>query len=250
MKNKICLTIVSIAVAIFAASVCTAADKPSIFIAGDSTACIYKPDARPQTGWCEMLVESTVAGVKVENLAMGGTSTRSFRDYTLWKKIMDKVKPGDYIIIQFGCNDKFNNDPKVHASVQEYTDNLKQFVKEAREKKATPIICSPIPMLQFFKDQGKVCNAFDEYSKAAGEAAKELKVDFVDVNKLFIELMNKEGEEGSKKFYMILKPGQSKNHPKGQNDITHLQQEGAKAVAELFVKDAKTQKMGIAVLFK
>ncbi|HCE44244.1 MAG TPA: hypothetical protein DET40_11910 [Lentisphaeria bacterium] len=228
---------------------CTAADKPAIFIAGDSTACLYKPEAKPQTGWCEVLPESTAAGTKVVNLAMGGTTTKSFRSYNIWKQIMDKIKPGDFVIIQFGCNDKFNNDPNVHASVPEYTENLKQFVKEVRDKKGTPVLCTPIPMLQFYKE-GKVCNAFDEYCKAVADVAKEMTVDLVDVNKLYIELLNKEGEEKSKRFYMFLEPGKSKNYPKGQKDITHLQLEGAKAVADIFLKDAKTQKLPIAKCFK
>ncbi len=229
---------------------CAAADKPTIFIAGDSTACLYKPESKPQTGWCEVLPDSMVSKDKIVNLAMGGTTTKSFRSFNLWKQIMDKIRPGDFVIIQFGCNDKFNNDPKIHATVPEYTENLRQFVKEVREKKGTPVLCTPIPMLQFFKDQGKVCNPFDEYCKAVADVSKEMKVDFVDVSRLFIELMNKEGEEKSSRFYMILKPGDSKNYPKGQKDITHLQIEGAKAIADIFIRDAKAQNLPIAACFK
>jgi len=225
-----------------------AAAEPAVFIAGDSTACGYKPQARPQAGWCEALPDSVAAGATVVNLAMGGTSTKSFRDFTLWKQIMDKVQPGDFVIIQFGCNDKFSNNPKVHASLAEYSDNLKQFVKEVRDKKATPVLCSPIPMLQFL--QGKICNAFDDYSKAAAEVAKDTRTDFVDVNKLFIDLLNQEGEGKAGRFFMMLKPEEAKNYPKGQKDITHLQQQGARAVADLFIKDAKAQKLAIAACFR
>lgn len=228
---------------------CAAAEKPSIFIAGDSTACFYKPEAKPQTGWCEVLPQLAAPGVKVVNLAMGGTSTKSFRSYTLWKQIIDKIQPGDFVIIQFGCNDKYNNDPKIHASVPEYTANLKQFVEEVQSKQAKPILCTPIPMLQFY-DDGKVCNAFGEYCKAVADVSQEMKVDFVDVNKLFIDLLNFEGKEKSNRFFMILEPGQSKNYPKGQKDITHLQLDGARAVADIFIKDAKTQKLPIANCFK
>ena len=43
--------------------------------------------------------------VKVENRALGGRSSRTYIEEGLWEKVLSAVKPGDYIIMQFGHND-------------------------------------------------------------------------------------------------------------------------------------------------
>src|SRR3954449_6283558 len=91
---------------VLALIVCTtslAAQAPSIFIAGDSTAANGMPGA---IGWGKPfggLFDASKANVV--NSARGGRSSRTFVTEGLWDRLIADVKTGDYVLIQFGHND-------------------------------------------------------------------------------------------------------------------------------------------------
>ena len=72
-----------------------------LYMAGDSTMYPYGPSFRPKTGWGQIMPEMVKPGIKVENRALGGRSSKSFRGEGHWDKIMSQLKPGDFVIIQF-----------------------------------------------------------------------------------------------------------------------------------------------------
>jgi lysophospholipase L1-like esterase len=45
------------------------------------------------------------AKINVVNRARGGRSSRTFLTEGLWDQVMGALKPGDYVIMQFGHND-------------------------------------------------------------------------------------------------------------------------------------------------
>ena len=92
------------------AAVCSA---QTIFIAGDSTAATYSAKQTPMTGWGQVLQEFTKPGIKVQNRATCGRSTKSFRDEKRWERILRDLKPGDFVMIQFGHNDQKENRPAI-----------------------------------------------------------------------------------------------------------------------------------------
>src|SRR5215213_3600090 len=78
----------------------------TVYLAGDSTMAEKKPDKRPETGWGEMLQKYFDAEkVRIENHAQNGRSTKTFISENRWQAIVDKLKKGDYVFIQFGHND-------------------------------------------------------------------------------------------------------------------------------------------------
>ena len=83
----------------------TVANNATIFVAGDSTACNYKTSGEkndfPRTGWAQVLGNFFTDGVSVNNLALSGRSSLSFRSEANYKTIINGMKPGDYFIIQF-----------------------------------------------------------------------------------------------------------------------------------------------------
>ena len=80
---------------------------PVIYIIGDSTAANKDTtEGRIERGWGMCLHEYLDDGVRVEDHAVNGRSSRSFYAEGRWQKVIDKVKPGDYVIIQFGHNDE------------------------------------------------------------------------------------------------------------------------------------------------
>ena len=71
----------------------------TIFVAGDSTAANYPQSRAPMTGWAQVLHEFVKPGVRVENRAVGGRSTKSFREEKRWERILGDLRPGDLVHI-------------------------------------------------------------------------------------------------------------------------------------------------------
>ena len=44
--------------------------------------------------------------VYIDNRALNGRSTKSFIEEGHWQKVLNDLKPGDYLVIQFGHNDE------------------------------------------------------------------------------------------------------------------------------------------------
>ena len=80
--------------------------KTTIFMIGDSTmANKVLTGGNPERGWGQMLPGFLSEEIVVDNHAQNGRSSKSFIDGGLWQKVIDKVRPGDYVFIQFGHND-------------------------------------------------------------------------------------------------------------------------------------------------
>ena len=125
---------------------CNTDNKPfTIFMVGDSTMSIKKPEVAPETGWGMVLPEFFDEKVTVENHAKNGRSSKSFIDEGRWKTVMDSLKNGDFVFIQFGHNDqKIKSPERYTAPYEEYTVNLKKYITESRDKGAVPILFTSI----------------------------------------------------------------------------------------------------------
>ena len=224
----------------------------NVYMAGDSTMARYPASYQYQKGWGQVLQEYAVDGVKVFNMAVGGRSSKSFRSEGRWAKICDALQPGDFVFIQFGHNDGQPGEKNLYRFAdpeKAYPENLRQFIREVRAKKATPVLCTSI-VWSIFKN-GKLAQPvrLEKYCEAARRVAAEEKVDFIDVNALAKAEINKLGMENTRKLYMHLKPGVSKRFPNGRSDDVHLQTAGAHFYASLIIKAAKEQKLPVGEIF-
>ncbi|WP_262410795.1 SGNH/GDSL hydrolase family protein [Flavobacterium johnsoniae] len=82
-------------------------NKPTLFMIGDSTVKNGKGNgAGGLWGWGDFIGQFLdTTKINVENHALGGTSSRTFQDKGLWNAVLNKLKKGDYVLIQFGHND-------------------------------------------------------------------------------------------------------------------------------------------------
>ena len=70
---------------------------------GDSTVKNKDDDKDGMWGWGSVITEIfNSKKVSVENCAMAGRSARTFLDEGRWDKVYDALKPGDFVLIQFG----------------------------------------------------------------------------------------------------------------------------------------------------
>lgn len=229
------------------AAVCSA---QTIFIAGDSTAATYSAKQAPMTGWGQVLQEFTKPGIKVQNRATCGRSTKSFRDEKRWEQILRDLKPGDFVMIQFGHNDQKENRPAIYAEAETaYRENLKRFVEEVRAKHAEPVILTSVARRLFHKN-GELAQSLGKYPEVARQVAKETNTPLIDANAMTTEWIRKAGDKGSTRFFTHVAPGEFPGYPKGSKDNTHFREKGARAVAEMIVNDAKKQKLGLADCFR
>jgi lysophospholipase L1-like esterase len=213
--------------------------KIKIFIAGDSTASIKETKAFPETGWGMPFVYFWDSTVTVENLAKNGRSTSSFRNEGLWQKVMDKAGEGDYVFIQFGHNDEVST-KKTYTTETEFKNNLKQYVSEARNKKAIPILLTPMARRKFDAN-GKIEGTHDVYAQLVRDVAKEEKVILFDMDKITQQLYQQFGVENSKLLFLQLKAGEHPNYPDGKEDNTHFNELGARLIAQLVLSEIKQQ---------
>jgi len=206
---------------------------------GDSTMSIKEKKAYPETGWGMPFVYFWDSTVNIENLAKNGRSTSSFRNEGLWQIVLDKATEGDYVFIQFGHNDEVPT-KKTYTTEIEFKNNLKRYVAEARGKKATPILLTPMARRKFDAN-GKIEGTHDVYSHIVIDVAKEEKVVLFDMDKITQQLYQQFGVENSKLLFMQLKPSEHPNYPDGRDDNTHFNELGARLIAQLVLTEIRSQ---------
>jgi lysophospholipase L1-like esterase len=228
--------------AVFILFACTAfllppEKKIKIFMAGDSTVSIKETRAYPETGWGMPFAHFWDSSVVVVNRAKNGRSTRTFISEGIWKSISDEMSEGDYVFIQFGHNDESKEKTDRYTAPDEYKANLTRFINEAKAKKATPVLFTPVSRRKF-KD-GKAVETHVAYSALAAEVAKATGVAFIDLDTKSRELYQRMGEETSKLLFLQLQPNEHPNYPEGKNDNTHFSELGARLIAQIVLAELK-----------
>lgn len=208
----------------------------TIFMVGDSTMA-NKPyeEGNPEKGWGQVLPLYFKEGIAVENHAVNGRSTKSFIDEGRWKAVLDKIRPGDYVIIEFGHNDQKEKDPSRYAEADtDYRKNLKKYIEDTREKGGKPILATPI-VRRRFDENGKFYDTHGRYPEVVREVAAEENVPLLDLHKKTENLLQHYGEESSKKLFLHIQPGEYASLPEGRTDDTHLSAIGAFRICDLAV---------------
>lgn len=178
---------------------------PSLFLIGDSTVRNGRGDgAGGQWGWGDCLgAHFDAAKINIVNRAIGGLTGRTFLREGHWERALMLMKPGDFLVIQFGTNDSapINDDKRARGSLPgtgeetEEIDNLltkqretvhtngwylRKFVRDARAAGVTPILCSLVPR-KIWKD-GKVVRSVKSSAQYARDVATQEGIPFLDLN--------------------------------------------------------------------
>jgi len=208
-------------------------EKPRIFLIGDSTCANKNPYDAPETGWGQVLPELFSTAVEIQNHAVNGRSTRSFRNQGLWKKVYDQLHKGDYVFIQFGHNDQKESDTTRYAAAHtDYRKNLIRYIEETQAKGATPVLFTPV-MRRKFDEDGKFVDQHGEYPVVVREIAKQYNITLIDMHASSQKVIEQHGVEGSKKIFMNVAAGIYAKFPKGIEDNTHFTAYGARLMANL-----------------
>lgn len=183
------------------------------------------------------------AKINVVNRAVGGLSSRTY--YTVyWPALLKMLKPGDFLLMQFGHNDGGPLDDKARArgslpgtgdetkdiqnphtgepeTVHTFGWYMEKYVTETRAKGAIPLLCSLVPR-NHWKD-GKVVR--EHYADWTAEVTHAQKAPFLDINTLIASEYEKMGQSEVDKLF--------------GDKTTHTTENGAKQNAQAVVAALK-----------
>ncbi|QOJ30490.1 MAG: rhamnogalacturonan acetylesterase [Ignavibacteriales bacterium] len=209
-------------------------------MAGNSTMA-DKPfkDGNPEKGWGQILPLYFTKNVIIENHAKNGRSTKSFIDEGRWDSLLNRVKPGNYVIIEFGHNDAKQDDPKRFADARTtYRENLMRFIHDARNRQGIPVLATPIVRRRFTRE-GEFYDVHGEYPVVVREIAAELQVLLIDLHASSEALLKQYGAERSKMLFLHIEPGEYPSLPEGKKDDTHFSPYGAFRICDLALREIK-----------
>ena len=186
--------------------------KPMVFITGDSTVKNKDKDDDGMWGWGSQAgLIFDPAKITFENVAMAGRSTRSYLREGRWEKVYNALRPGDFVLLQFGHNDICPiTDKKARGVIPGTADTchvykmdedgsyqvvysfgwyLRKFIDDVREKGATPILLSLTPRNEW--PGGRIERRNDSYGKWYREVVEQTGVEFVDVHNISADFLDK-----------------------------------------------------------
>ena len=217
-------------------------NRITVHMIGDSTMA-NKPviPANPERGWGQMLQMYFKDSIRVENYAQNGRSTKTFIAEGRWDKAVAALKPGDFVIIQFGHNDEKTNDVnRGTAPFGDYMTNLLRFIRESREHKATPILATPTARRKF-DESGKLTNSHGIYPEAVRKVAEIEKVPMLELTTVTEKLLQQLGPESSKRLFDWIPAGEFAADSKKLEDDTHFNAYGASRVCDLAVVEVEAK---------
>lgn len=230
---------------------------PTVFLIGDSTVRNGRDDGQGkgpagQWGWGHLIANDfDPAKANLVNRAVGGLSSRTYLTSGHWEHTLALVKPGDYVIMQFGHNDAapLNDDKrargtirgtgeesqdidniltKKHEVVHSYGWYLRKFIADTRAKGATPIVCSPIPRKTWDAD-GKIRRNKADYGGWAEEVARQEHVGFIDLNEQVARRYDAMGHDAVMQMFPLTNP----------DEHTHTNWSGAQLNAQVVIEGLK-----------
>ena len=199
------------------------ANVPTVFLLGDSTVCDQPHE--PYASWGQMLTRFLKPGVAVSNQAESGESLKSSFGAKRTDKVLDSMRKGDYLLIQFGHNDMKSVD------AASYKADLKRLAAAARKQGGTPVLVTPVNRRTF--KGGEVTNSLKDFPDAVRALAKEEKLPLIDLHAM------------SKTLYEALGPDRSGLLFKS-GDGTHHNNYGAYELAKCVVEGLRAAKLGLA----
>ncbi|WPO81690.1 rhamnogalacturonan acetylesterase [Chryseobacterium sp. JJR-5R] len=227
-----------------APKVCSVIIQPNktaktIYLTGDST--VVDAQYEPWASWGQMLPYFFVPNeVVIANYAESGETLKAFEDRHRIDKIWNKIKKGDYLLIQFG-----HNDQKAGNSMKSgYRKRLKEWIAKARELGAVPVLVTSMNRRVFDKNN-KIVNTLDDFPDAMREIAKEENVDLIDLNAMSKTLFEAMGPEAAKKAFVHYPANAYPNQPTALADDTHFNTYGAYELAQCVVKSIVDQNLSL-----
>ncbi len=212
----------------------------TIYLCGDSTMQDWATGYYPKQGQGQdfhFWFDPTKA--TVVNRGQGGMAADGYYDM-FWKTgcsagncIADKLKSGDYVVIQFGINDRSK------STNDNYNAAMTAMFNEARAKGANPVIMSPIRRCYFY-NADSIYESYHEYPWLARSLSETLDVPMIDMDTLTRNYMLSLGYTYTSQFvFNHATKSEYSNLGSDQTDDVHLQMNGANAYGRIITEQMR-----------
>lgn len=160
---------------------------------------------------------------ELDNCAMAGRSSKTFREEGRLADIEKHILADDYLVIQFGHNDAGSSKPERYVPLEEFQASLSNYVEMALSHGAKPILLSSIVLCQGKESQegeaGEISRLLPAYGEKMQQYAAKLGISYINMNRLTGECLAGKTKEEAEAMYLP--------------DHVHLVLPGAEAYAEL-----------------
>ncbi|KYF87019.1 hypothetical protein BE20_27305 [Sorangium cellulosum] len=240
----------------------------TIWIAGDST--VANGQTPCPAGWGGQIAALFDERVTVVNSAVGGRSVRTWlyhvqstmdatgecaleRDASgepvlqdRWVQMLDGMKAGDTLFIQFGINDGSRTCDR-HVGLDAFKTSYGMMARAAQERGAHPVFVTPVSAIACSGSTARGTRG--EYVTATHEAGEEHGVPVIDLHEHSVALYNELG------FCPV--PGgdvsATTGGPVGEffcDDHTHFSRSGAARIARVVADAIRDQGLGLAAYLR
>jgi lysophospholipase L1-like esterase len=236
----------------------------TVWIAGDST--VANGNTPCPRGWGGVFAPAFGSRVTVRNSAVGGRSVHTWLydvqteldatgECTLgrdangapvlqgrWQEMLDGMKAGDYLLIQFGINDGDRTCPR-HVGIEAFKASYAMMALAAKERGAQAVFLTPVSSISCIGDQAR--GSRGGFVPATVEIGAELGVPVIDLHARSVELFQ------SLAFCPVAGGDVSAatTGPVGDffcDDHTHFSPEGAVEISDLVVQALRDQSIPLA----
>jgi lysophospholipase L1-like esterase len=251
MNRLLCFFLACIVLLCGAAAPTTDSDKPTLYIVGDST---VHNSTKGQRGWGDEIGPFLDSQrITTINRARGGRSSRTFITEGLWDQVVEQLKPGDFVMIQFGHNDggPLDDAQRARGSIRGIGDETKEidnpitnkhevvhtfgwymskYIADAKAKGATPIVLSYVPRCPKPGTTITPTTAPTSYALWAQQVAEREKTPFIDLYGI------------SMRHYATIGSAETVKEKYFAPDNTHTNEAGAKRNAESVIEGVRELK--------
>lgn len=214
-----------------------------IFLAGDST--VTNQTFEPYVGWGQVLPLFIGDRAVVANHAESGRALRSFQAEHRLDKILAQLRPGDFVLIQFGHNDQKEKGEGVGAFTT-YATRLRTYVDAIQAKGGKPVLVTAVARRRF-DPQGQVFESLGDFPEAVRRVAKERGLPLVDLNTAAKQVYQALGVERSKLALLHYPANTFPGQAEPLRDDTHFSAYGAYEMARCAVEAIRTGVPELAV---
>ncbi len=233
-------------------------EKPTIFLASDSTVQTYEAFYYPQTGWGQVLCEYFCPdeelkecmsddrvypqchvyereSIAIENRSIGARSARSFIDEGKWNALLMRAKPGDYVFVQWAHNDATAVRPNRYVCPGDFDAFLMEYIDSCRSRGIHVVLVTPVSRRNCDENNGEFPLSFKEYRDVMVKVGEREHVPTVDLCVMSNDYMKKVGGEEAKSLHLWCPAGAYPEgaYADGVSDNTHLQEYGARVYARM-----------------
>jgi len=195
--------------------------QTQITLVGDST-------VAEGGGWGPGFRAALAGKAQVRNLARNGRSSKSFRDEGAWTPAIDGS--ANFILIQFGHNDCPGKGPaRETLPATTYRQNLIDYLREARQAGATPVLVTSIVRRNFTPENTIKPDCLIPFVAQTRLLAAQTNTPLIDMYALTRALSESIGPQASDVLGPVAKDGMP--------DRTHLSPEGQKQIGAIAARE-------------